>query len=179
MDEDERIVEKIRARFARRGMVMPEANRQQAQVPRGAIVLDNPNGTAPGLFIDHTGEHGRRIVILLPGPPRELQPMFELVCAGPLGERAGDERMYRASLFITGRGESHVDQLAQPIYSRWREASPPISTTILAALGQVELHLTLREKDQARAAAALQRAGRAAGRAWRRRHSTDGASWRK
>jgi nicotinamide-nucleotide amidase len=161
MDEDERIVEKIRARFARRGMTMPEVNRQQAQVPRGAIVLDNPNGTAPGLVIDYDGDRAggnRKLVILLPGPPREMQPMFDLVCAGPLRERAGGERTYRASLFITGRGESHVEQIAQPIYARWRDATPPISTTILAAMGQVELHLTLRGTDEAQSLAAIARA---------------------
>jgi nicotinamide-nucleotide amidase len=158
MLEDDRIVSRIRARFARRGMTMPEVNRRQAQVPRGAVVLENPHGTAPGLFMDHAGERGRQIVILLPGPPREMQPMFDLVCAGPLRDRAGEERTYRASLFITGRGESHVEQLAQPIYSRWRDATPPVSTTILAALGQVELHLTLRGKDEAQSTATLARA---------------------
>jgi nicotinamide-nucleotide amidase len=157
MDVDEAIVAQIRARFERRGLVMPDVNRRQAQVPRGAVVLDNPNGTAPGLFIDHAGVHGR-IVILLPGPPRELQPMFELVCAGPLRERAGPERSYKTTLFLTGRGESHVEQLVQPVYSRWRNASPPISTTILAAMGQIELHLTVRETDEARAQAILARA---------------------
>ena len=158
LDEDPSIVEKIRARFDRRGLAMPEVNRRQAQVPRGAIVLDNPNGTAPGLFIDHDGEHGRRVVILLPGPPRELQPMFDRVCAGPLRERAGDERSYRTSLFITGRGESHVEEKVQPLYSRWREATPPISTTILATMGQIELHLSVRDRDEARAQATLTRA---------------------
>lgn len=162
MDVDETIAAKIRARFEKRGLVMPEVNRRQAQVPRGAIVLDNPNGTAPGLFIDYTGDragpHGRRIVILLPGPPRELKPMFDLVCRGPLRERAGPERAYRTSLFITGRGESHVEEIVQPVYSRWRDLSPPISTTILAALGQIELHLTVRESDEARATAVLDRA---------------------
>jgi nicotinamide-nucleotide amidase len=158
MDVDESIVTQIRARFEKRGLVMPEVNRRQAQVPRGALVLDNPNGTAPGLFIDHAGAAGRRIVILLPGPPRELQPMFDLVCAGPLRERAGAERSYKTTLFLTGRGESHVEQLVQPIYSRWRNASPPISTTILAAMGQIELHLSVRETDEARAGAILARA---------------------
>jgi nicotinamide-nucleotide amidase len=158
MDVDESIVTQIRARFEKRGLVMPEVNRRQAQVPRGAIVLDNPNGTAPGLFIDHVAARGRRIVILLPGPPRELQPMFDLVCAGPLRERAGVERSYKTTLFLTGRGESHVEQLVQPVYSRWRTASPPISTTILAAMGQIELHLTVRETDEARALATLARA---------------------
>jgi nicotinamide-nucleotide amidase len=158
MTIDEAIVDRIRARFERRGLVMPEVNRRQAQVPRGALVLDNPNGTAPGLFIAAPGAYSGRIVILLPGPPRELQPMFDLVCAGPLRERAGRERAYRTSLFITGKGESHVEEAAQPIYSRWRDAVPPIGTTILAAMGQVELHLTVRDEDEARARAALDRA---------------------
>jgi nicotinamide-nucleotide amidase len=154
MKVDETIVDKIRARFERRGMTMPEVNRRQAMVPRGAIVLDNPLGTAPGLFI----AHGPQAVILLPGPPRELQPMFDLVCAGPLRERAGAERAHRATLFITGRGESHVEQMVQPIYARWRDRTPPISTTILAAMGQIELHLTVRDADETRAAAILEAA---------------------
>ena len=158
MSEDPAIVEKIRPRFERRGLTMPEVNRRQAMVPRGAIVLDNPNGTAPGLFIDHQWQGRRRIVILLPGPPRELQPMFDGVCAGPLRQRAGTERTYRTSLFITGRGESHVEQKAQPVYSRWRDRTPPIATTILAAMGQIELHLSVRDTDEARAKATLARA---------------------
>src|SRR5437764_8538770 len=158
MDRDDSIVAKIRARFERRGLTMPDVNVRQAQVPRGAVALDNPNGTAPGLFIDYPGEHGRRSVILVPGPPRELQPMVDFVCAGLLKERTSPERTYRASLFITGRGESHVEEKAQPIYSRWRDATPPVSTTILAAMGQIELHLSVRDVDEARASATLSRA---------------------
>src|SRR5438067_3711052 len=148
---DEAIVDKIRARFARRGLTMPEVNRRQGQVPEGSVVLDNPNGTAPGLFIDHHGQ----VVVLLPGPPREMQPMFDRICAGPLVDRAGDERVHRTSLYITGLGESHVEEAAQPIYARWRAATPPIATTILAAMGQVELHLSVRDGDEARATATL------------------------
>ena len=66
LDIDERIVDRIQARFASRGLRMPDINRRQAQVPRGATVLENPNGTAPGLLIERDG----RIVVLLPGPPR-------------------------------------------------------------------------------------------------------------
>jgi nicotinamide-nucleotide amidase len=150
---DESIVEQIRARFGRRGLTMPEVNRRQAMVPEGAQVLDNPNGTAPGLFIDHHG----KVVVLLPGPPREMQPMFDRVCAGPLGERASAERVHRTSLFITGLGESHVEQAAQPIYARWRESEPPVATTILAAMGQVELHLSVRDADEPRARGVLDR----------------------
>jgi len=154
MDIDEAIVEKIRARFTRRGMRMPDVNRRQAQVPRGATVLDNPNGTAPGLLIDD--DH--RVVVLLPGPPREMKPMFEKLAAGALAARAGAERVYTASLFITGRSESDVEQTVQPIYSRWRDATPPIVTTILAAMGQIELHLSLPAADGAKGPAEVSRA---------------------
>jgi nicotinamide-nucleotide amidase len=154
MDIDEAIVEKIRARFARRGMRMPDVNRRQAQVPHGATVLDNPNGTAPGLLLDD--EH--RLVVLLPGPPREVKPMFERLCAGVLAPRAGDERVYTASLFVTGRSESDVEQTVQPIYSQWRDRTPPIVTTILAVMGQIELHLSLRASDAPEGSAAIMHA---------------------
>jgi competence/damage-inducible protein CinA-like protein len=158
MTIDEAILAKIQARFERRGLTMPDVNRRQAQVPRGAVVLDNPNGTAPGLFIDRTGDRGPQAIVLLPGPPRELQPMFDRVCRDLLGGRAGGERTFRTSLFITGRGESHVEEKVQPIYSKWRDRRPPIATTILAAMGQIELHLSVRDSDETRARAALDRA---------------------
>ena len=151
MIEDPSIVERIERRFARRGMRMPEVNRKQALVPQGAIVLENPHGTAPGLLI----AAGPRLVVLLPGPPRELQPMVEGLVSGPLAERAGTERLFRRVLLITGRSESHVEEAVQPIYSRWRTASTPIETTILASPGQIELHLTARSETRESADAAL------------------------
>lgn len=152
--EDPAIVAAIERRFVRRGMRMPEVNRRQAQVPQGALVLDNPNGTAPGLYITHHSQ----VVVLLPGPPRELQPMMARLCDGPLAARAGDERSYATSLFIAGRTESHVEETIQPIYSRWYGETPPIQTTILAAPGQIEVHLTLRSSDPAAARVRLEEA---------------------
>lgn len=149
--EEPWIVEKIQQRFARRGMRMPAVNRRQALVLEGATVLDNPNGTAPGQLI----EDGDRLIALLPGPPRELQPMLTALCQGPFRSRVGPERLYRASLFVASRSESHVEEAAQPIYSKWRDARPPIETTILASPGQIELHLTLRSADASAANAAL------------------------
>jgi nicotinamide-nucleotide amidase len=78
MSEDATTVERIRARFARRGWPMPEINRRQAQVIDGAALLDNRHGTAPGQWL----EVGDRVVVLLPGPPRELRPMIDLLCRG-------------------------------------------------------------------------------------------------
>src|SRR3954447_10056796 len=55
LDVDEDIVARLRERFARRGMTMPDINRRQAMMPRGAAVLPNPNGTAPGLWLEKGG----------------------------------------------------------------------------------------------------------------------------
>jgi nicotinamide-nucleotide amidase len=150
--EDPEITATIAERFARRGLRMPEVNRRQAMVPRGAAALPNPLGSAPGLAIETNG----KVVVLLPGPPRELQPMLSALCRdGMLAERAGPERLHKVSLFTTQRSESHVEEIAQPIYSRWRDRQPPIETTILATPGQVELHLTMRSRDAEAAAQTL------------------------
>jgi nicotinamide-nucleotide amidase len=150
---------------------MPQVNRRQALILRGATVIDNPNGTAPGQWM----EHGGRLIVLLPGPPREMRPMLAALCEGPLKARAGRERIHRASLFVTGRSESHVEETVQPIYSRWLEYQPPIETTILATPGQIELHLTTRSADAPAARAALDSAiGELASALGRDVFSTDG-----
>src|SRR5437899_1496002 len=110
LDVHEPTVERIRARFERRGMKMPDNNRRQAMVPRGATLLDNPNGTAPGLWL----EHGSTAVVLLPGPPREMTPMIDAVIAERLADRSRGIRLFRRVVRITGRTESDVDQHAQP-----------------------------------------------------------------
>ena len=155
LQEDESITAQIEERFARRGLRMPQVNRRQAMVPAGATVLPNPHGTAPGLALETAG----KVVVLLPGPPREMRPMFEALCdGGMLAARAGRERIYKVSLFTTQRSESHVEELAQPIYSAWRDETPPIDTTILATPGQIELHLTTRSADPEGARHRLERA---------------------
>ncbi len=152
--EDSAIVSQIQERFARRHLRMPGVNRRQAMVPRGATVLENPRGTAPGLLIEHAGH----VIALLPGPPREMQPMFEDLCARVLAGRAGAFRVHTATLFVAGRGESLVEEVVQPIYSRWTSETPPIETTILATPGQVELHLSLRAEAGPAAEDRLRRA---------------------
>ncbi len=151
IDENDAIVERIRARFARRGLTMPEINRRQAMVPRGATLVDNPNGTAPGLWL----ERGPTAIVLLPGPPREMIPMLEAVISERLAARSHGERLFRRVLRITGRTESDVDQHAQPVYGKWTTEPVPIATTILAVLGQIELHLTARTGDPRAAQTAL------------------------
>jgi nicotinamide-nucleotide amidase len=140
LHEQPEIAAQIEKRFAARGLRMPHVNRRQAMVPEGATVLANPRGTAPGLAIEHEG----RVIVLLPGPPREMQPMFDELSASTLAARTGGSRIHKERLFVAGRGESHVEEIAQPIYSRWTAETPAIETTILAVPGQVELHLMMR-----------------------------------
>lgn len=132
------IFEAIEKRFAARGLRTPEINRRQAMVPRGAAVLPNRNGTAPGLWIEHHG----KLIVLLPGPPRELKPMFEAVVQERLLGHVGTSRLFRRVLRITGQSESYVEEKMQPLYARWGAAPTKIATTILASMGQIELHLT-------------------------------------
>ena len=151
LEVHEHVVERIRERFVRRGMEMPEINRRQAMAPRGAALLDNSNGTAPGVWI----ERGSTAIVLLPGPPREMTPMFEAVIRDRLAARGGGAGLFRRVLRVTGRAESDVDTHVQPIYGRWTTARTPIATTILAVLGQIELHLTARAESRREADAAL------------------------
>src|SRR5262249_30642973 len=134
-----------------RGMTMPEINRRQGMVPRGAVVIENRNGTAPGLWL----ERGHTAIVVLPGPPREMTPMLDAVIRDRLVPRAGTAALFRRVLKVTGRTESDVDAAVQPVYSTWTSRPVPISTTILAALGQIELHLTASAPDAATADAAL------------------------
>ena len=145
LDVDEAIVERIRERFARRGMTMPEINRRQAMVPRGATCCRTRTAPRPacGSSADATA------IVLLPGPPREMTPMLEAVIARAAGAEAAGSGLFRRVLKITGRAESDVDAHAQPVYGKWTTQAVPISTTILAVLGQIELHLTAQAAQHA------------------------------
>jgi len=138
LEVDEAILDGIRARFAKRGLEMPVINRRQAMVPRGASVVPNTFGTAPGLWAEAEGTQ----IALLPGPPREMAPMLDALIASRIRSGPGGG-LFRRVLKVTGRTESDVDAVAEPIYGPWSRAHPPISTTILAVLGQIELHLTV------------------------------------
>jgi nicotinamide-nucleotide amidase len=153
LTEDVDITTRMRARFAARGYTgsMPEINRRQAMVPAGATVIENSQGSAPGLWL----EEGDAVVVLLPGPPRELRPMLAALVEGPLRARAAGAPLLRRVVKIAGLIESHTDEALQPLYREWAQATPLISATILAALGQIELHLSTRAASADDGAAAL------------------------
>ena len=135
MELDADWLERIQKRFDRRGIVMPGVNRKQAMVPIGADLLPNRRGTAPGLWMRVDDDKG---VVLLPGPPAELRPMFEAEVEPRLSQQAGDVVYDVRKLWVTGLAESAVEQRVCETYLRYKNPA----TTILASAGQVELRLT-------------------------------------
>ena len=113
--EDESVWIAIQERFARRRLEMTPRNRRQAQVPQGATVLVNPYGTAPGLYLRHVAAEAAgavRHLFLLPGPPRELRPMFQNVVAPILKELVpGGATVQSRRWLVVGLGESKVESI--------------------------------------------------------------------
>jgi nicotinamide-nucleotide amidase len=134
LHRDRVLIEELEARFARFGRVMAPVNEKQADVIEGAVVLRNPRGTAPGQRV----EDGGRTLVLLPGPPHEMTPMFERQVLPVLREKAGGRALRTKILKIAAMGESDVEQIVAPIYKTFTNPR----TTILGGPGQVELHLT-------------------------------------
>jgi nicotinamide-nucleotide amidase len=175
LTEDAGITERMRARFAARGYKgpMPEINRRQAMVPAGATVIENERGSAPGLWLDE----GDAAVVLLPGPPRELKPMLLALVAGPLRSRAAGTPLMRRVVKIAGVIESQTDEALQPLYREWERGTPRVDATILAALGQIELHLSTQAPSADDAVAAIDLAVRQVDRVMGENvFSTDGKS---
>ena len=145
---DGRVLAAIRERFRRRGLPMTAPNRKQAYVIEGAEVLPNPNGTAPGLWLETAG----RRVALLPGPPHELKPMFDDHVRPRLGALAGGVTVRRV-LRLTGIGESLMESRIKDLYSC---VPAPVTVTTLASPGDLAIHLIYRGPGpEARAAAVL------------------------
>jgi nicotinamide-nucleotide amidase len=150
--EDERVLDGLRGHFARRGIPMPEITRRQAQVPRGATVLENANGTAPGLILDAPGE---RLVLCLPGPARELQPMVEHGVLPRLALRTARRVRRGRVVKITGRTESQIEEVVSPLDAALARGVIPVERTILATPGQIEIHVSAVGEDAGRLDEAL------------------------
>lgn len=133
LQRDDAVVRHIEARFRSFKREMPALNLRQAMVPEGAEVLENPRGTAPGLWLEHEGH----VIALLPGPPRELKPLFIEQVLPRLQRCAPAVRMFQRELHVTGLGESHVEERIRSIYTRYKD----VNTTILAAPGEIQIHL--------------------------------------
>ena len=138
----------IEGRFAQHGWKMAENNRQQALVPDGASVLDNPHGSAPGFVVDD----GSKVTVALPGPPHELRPMLEEHAIPWVVARFGlKSRIVTRVLRTLGIGESDLDARIADLF---RESKNP-SIAVLARPGFVDVKITAKASDGAEAAAMI------------------------
>lgn len=116
-------------------------NWKQALVPEGATVVDNHNGTAPGLILEKDG----KTAVLLPGPPNELRPMFERDIAPYLNKRE-PEGIYSRMIKICGMGESQVESQITDLMDRENPTLAPYAKT-----GEVHLRVTAKAGDEEQA----------------------------
>jgi nicotinamide-nucleotide amidase len=130
------IAEALEQRFAAAKRKMAEVNKRQAFVIEGAAVLPNDRGTAPGLWLEESGA----VIMLLPGPPHELKAMFERQCLPRLARVVPKQVIRTLFLRVTGMSESDLDSLISPVYGKYENPA----TTILAANGDLQVHLRAR-----------------------------------
>jgi nicotinamide-nucleotide amidase len=125
-----KILEGLKSRYQRVGLEMTDNNLRQAMVPEGAQWMENPNGTAPGLFL----REGDRLLFLLPGPPREMEPMMVQVM-DLIGQYKQLDPPICRRLKVASETESGVDSAIGSIYTSYIS----IETTILSSPGMIEL----------------------------------------
>jgi nicotinamide-nucleotide amidase len=145
------ITEGLEQRFAQLKRKMVEVNKRQAFLIEGAEMLPNDRGTAPGQWIEDSGSY----VILLPGPPHEMKAMFTRQCLPRLARIVPRQVIQTLVLRVTGMPESDLDQTIAPVYKKY--ANP--TTTILAAGGDLQIHLRARCSTEGEAAALLVEVG--------------------
>jgi nicotinamide-nucleotide amidase len=150
LKRDHAIVTAMYKRFAERRISMPPNNAKQADVIEDAIVLHNRRGTAPGQYLETEVDGEPRIIILLPGPPHELEALWTHECMPRLRESVPPAAIATTVLKTAMLPESAADARTAPIYKKY----PNVETTVLASQGQVEFHLraVASTKEEAQAA---------------------------
>lgn len=131
--------EAIRQFFAERNLEITENNWKQAMVPEGCIVVENPGGTAPGIIMAEKGKH----VVLMPGPPGELIPMFEKSIMPYLAGLTSGV-IYSQTVKICGVGESKAESMVEDLVDA--QSNPTIAT--YAKIGEVHLRVTATAPDE-------------------------------
>lgn len=126
---------RIQAFFDRRGKVMTDNNVKQAMMPEGAVIFPNRNGTADGCAIDCPAEN--RMIVLLPGPPRELEPMFRDQVMPYLADFT-DRVLVSKNVNICGMGESAVEAILR---DRMQAATNPTEAPYCLE-GEVRIRVT-------------------------------------
>ena len=134
----------LHARAATWRMPMAENNLKQADVIEGASVLPNPNGSAPGQWLEALYTGYRKLIMLIPGPPNECRPLFESECLPRLRTTLPMRHIAKRTLKAAMIPESQADKLLAPIYTEFKD----VETTILAHAGDIQLTLLCSKQSQ-------------------------------
>lgn len=136
---DKYSLDKIKSYFAKRGRPFTENNYKQALVPEGAIAIENKKGTAPGILLNKDG----KIIIMLPGPPREMEPMLrdEVI---PYLSKMNSSTIFSKVLKFYGIGESALEEKLEDLISK--QTNPTIAP--LAKMGEVTIRLTAKAENR-------------------------------
>jgi len=147
----ERSLERMSAYFASRKIVMSETNKKQAYMPEGAVVFDNDHGTAPGLAMED--EEGGKIIVMMPGPPREMKPMWDDRIE-PYLMQFSDAIFYSRNINIVGMGESTVESVLRDYMQT--AVNPTVAP--YCKEGEVRLRVTAKVKTPEEGEALCQKA---------------------
>lgn len=148
---DQESLHRIECHFLRQNRPMTENNKKQAMMPQGCIIFPNNNGTAPGCAIEGTGEQQGKTAIMLPGPPREMKPMFE-ESVKPFLLKDSDTRLVSHTMHFFGIGESMLENLLRDLMEH--SLNPTVAP--YAKTGEVQLRVTARVQNGEDAEALLQ-----------------------
>src|ERR1035437_4584752 len=127
----------LHARAATWRLPMPTNNLKQAHILEGATILPNPNGSAPGQWLDTVFSGYRKLLMLVPGPPNECRPLFDAECLPPPRAVVPPRHMATRTLRAAMIPESQADKILAPIYTEYAD----VETTILAHNGDIQLSL--------------------------------------
>lgn len=135
------VLHDIENHFNKKRIKMPIDNKRQANIPKGSFVILNPVGTAPASIV----ESGKRSIIALPGPPRELIPIFEHSIIPYLRKKCGVRSIiFTYTIRTTGMPESAVNKKIR----HWLKMAGDITVGIYASLGEVDIKITAKAKNK-------------------------------
>ncbi|UCG82445.1 MAG: CinA family nicotinamide mononucleotide deamidase-related protein, partial [Dehalococcoidia bacterium] len=149
MSVDPEIERWIREIFSKLGYEMPECNIKQANLIPSARAISNLRGTAPGWWVENEG----KLILAMPGPPSEMQQMWETEVGPELKRRLGDEVIVSRTIKTLGLAEAKVDELVSPLL-----ASSNPTLAVYSKLDGIQLRLTAKDLDKMRARASITRA---------------------
>ena len=153
LERDEAVIDRIQRMFESRGRTMSENNKRQADVPRGATVIPQTRGTAPGLICPV----GEKVVYALPGVPHEMQDMVERVVLPDLTARAGTRSTIVSRVLRTwGLTESALAEVVAPRLEALDVAGNPTLAFLASGIEGVKVRITAKAEDRDAALALLE-----------------------